>query len=368
MPKSSASDRPTDTTPPATTPRFVPSGVDAQSWMGFEQRIQERRFQALVEAMKTAIATGDAVGAHVALEEARELRPTAPGLETLAARIDAMRPMPPPPPPSTAPATRWRAASGVLLLLVGVSLLTGLEYMRQAADPDSDTASDVVSMRPPTLTNARPAASPAESAVATAPAMNMVDSDESRLPRGTSGFDVPAARDAGSNAGGNRVTPRALQPPAFERRPLPDGEVPDDFVYPSGRELPRGLSLQVLPIRSSASLPPAPARPDDSRVRETLNAYARAYGQLDAAAARQVWPSVDERALARAFAALSSQNLSFDDCHVDVQSATASASCRGRTSFTGAGGDARTEPRHWRFELRREGEEWKIETAEARRP
>jgi hypothetical protein len=38
------------------TKQFVPSGVDAQSWIGFEHRIQERRFNALVETITGAVA------------------------------------------------------------------------------------------------------------------------------------------------------------------------------------------------------------------------------------------------------------------------------------------------------------------------
>jgi hypothetical protein len=56
--------------------RYVPSGVNAQSWLGFEQRIQERRFHALLETMNHAISAGDAIAARVALEEARRNLPT----------------------------------------------------------------------------------------------------------------------------------------------------------------------------------------------------------------------------------------------------------------------------------------------------
>lgn len=108
---------------------------------------------------------------------------------------------------------------------------------------------------------------------------------------------------------------------------------------------------------------------DETGVAAVLTQYARAYGQLDAGAARAVWPSVDEQALARAFAGLTSQDVAFDDCRIDVQGATANASCRGTASYVGKVGDGapRTEAQTWRFELRRDGEAWKIENAEARR-
>src|SRR5678815_2112082 len=45
---------PTASAEPATgTPRFVPSGVNAASWLDFEQRIQERRFRALIAVSYT---------------------------------------------------------------------------------------------------------------------------------------------------------------------------------------------------------------------------------------------------------------------------------------------------------------------------
>jgi hypothetical protein len=127
---------------------------------------------------------------------------------------------------------------------------------------------------------------------------------------------------------------------------------------------------------SRPAAPPAPARltnasaDDQSQVADVLRQYARAYEALDANAARDVWPSVDRRALARAFENLRSQQLSLQDCEIDVRGATANASCRGQAQYVGkvGGGEPRIEPRTWRFELRREGEAWKIANAEARRP
>ncbi len=105
------------------------------------------------------------------------------------------------------------------------------------------------------------------------------------------------------------------------------------------------------------------------RVADVLRRYARAYGELDVSAAREVWPGVDQRALTRAFDGLASQTVSFDDCQIDVQGATANASCHGQASYVGKVGRGvpRTEPRTWRFQLRRDGETWKIANAEARR-
>jgi hypothetical protein len=110
----------------------------------------------------------------------------------------------------------------------------------------------------------------------------------------------------------------------------------------------------------------APARvSEDSRVTAVLNQYASAYGQLDAAAVRSIWPSVNESALARAFANLSSQSMSFDTCDVNVTGATARASCRGRASYVPKIGsqEKHNEPRTVQFELKRDGDNWKITRA-----
>jgi len=217
-----------------------------------------------------------------------------------------------------------------------------------------------------------------------------------------------------------RFTEPVLRPVTLIERTLPPiGEVPDDYVAPSAvpavrdmlppatqparpplpqpRDVPAASAslstalstatpsaLAASALTGASAAPPpggaasaasplaaavVPPRVDEHGVTQALNQYASAYGRLDAGAARAVWPSVDERALARAFAGLESQNVSFDSCDIDVRGTTANASCRGQASYVGKVGtrEPRTEPRQWRFELRRDGDAWKIESAEARR-
>src|SRR4051812_3797891 len=107
--------------------RFVPSGVNPQSWIGFEHRIQERRFKALVEAITNAVATRDGIAARMALEEARELRPGAPELQALAARVALL--------PTGAAAAEsaygwYRGLSAVAMFAVGIGLVAGIESFR----------------------------------------------------------------------------------------------------------------------------------------------------------------------------------------------------------------------------------------------
>jgi hypothetical protein len=118
--------------------------------------------------------------------------------------------------------------------------------------------------------------------------------------------------------------------------------------------------------RVAASADSAGAAATLSELAAVLRAYAQAYGALDIAATRQLWPGVDERALASAFESLASRSVAFEACDINVQGTTANASCRG-TASSGRVSDPRAEPRTWRFELRRDGQTWRIENAESRR-
>jgi len=99
-----------------------------------------------------------------------------------------------------------------------------------------------------------------------------------------------------------------------------------------------------------------------------LKQYELAYERLDADAVRAVWPSVDTRALARAFHDLKSQALVFDRCDVSVATMLASAACRGRATYeTRAGQQAtRTERLEWTFQLQKTNQAWRIVKASAR--
>jgi len=366
--------------------RFVPTGVNAQSWMGFEQRIQERRFRALVESMQSAIAAGDFAGARLALEEARELRPEAPELTQLESTIAAV----PLPAAAAASPLRSRALGAIGLLLMGISLLFGLEWMHPSEtvnsipqvmphEPDAIAPDDPL---PAIESDEEPIAKPPDEEHTPVP-IAAVNAIEFR-PRGTSGTVTRPRRSVDS-------------PP---RRDTRSGEIPDDYVVrptravlaehqPSARSTvtespvpaanlmtspppmtsPRPAASASVSNAASTTPPVALTSGEQGKVEDVLRRYARAYADLDAGAARAVWPTVDERALARAFQGLASQDVSFDTCDIQIRGAVANASCRGQASYVGKVGsrEPRTEARLWRFELRRDGEAWTIENAEARR-
>ncbi len=107
-------------------------------------------------------------------------------------------------------------------------------------------------------------------------------------------------------------------------------------------------------------------RPDDEAdIRSTLARFRTAYSQLNASAARDVWPSVDTRALERAFQSLKSQDLRFEHCSLTVTGARAQAACKGRAVYVPRIGDQspRGTSREWTFELRKADERWTIASA-----
>jgi hypothetical protein len=134
------------------------------------------------------------------------------------------------------------------------------------------------------------------------------------------------------------------------------------------------------PVRSQPIVQPPAAAPGvaestiqtrdiETEVRQALASYREAYANLDAVAARSIWPGVDERALARAFAGLKSQKLEFDRCDVDIRGTMATASCLGRAVYVQRVGrqDPQTESRRWVFTLRQASNGWRIEQTEIRR-
>ena len=102
--------------------------------------------------------------------------------------------------------------------------------------------------------------------------------------------------------------------------------------------------------------------------RDLLSGYRTAYESLDARLAKQVWPAVDERALARAFDGLESQAVTFDTCSVSPGDDRVVASCRGTATYVTRMGrrTSHTERRQWTFQLEKSGPGWVIESVEVR--
>ena len=124
----------------------------------------------------------------------------------------------------------------------------------------------------------------------------------------------------------------------------------------------------------STDVPAAPAaRPtardlDTRAIENVLGRYRSAFNALDAGAAAAVWPTVNQRNLAKAFERLDDQDLSFESCKIDVGGVHAEAACNGTARYVQKVGNRnpKAESRQWHFILRRASEGWVIDQLDAR--
>jgi hypothetical protein len=103
-------------------------------------------------------------------------------------------------------------------------------------------------------------------------------------------------------------------------------------------------------------------------VQAALSRYRRAFNTLDANAARDVWPTVNERTLSRAFERLEQQDVTFETCQLDIQNERAEARCSGTARYVPRVGSRtpRVDRREWRFSLVKSRDEWLIGAVDAR--
>ena len=101
---------------------------------------------------------------------------------------------------------------------------------------------------------------------------------------------------------------------------------------------------------------------ESSALAQVLGHYEQAYDRLDATRAAVIWPSVNERALSRAFARLQTQDLDFGNCTFAVSTSDAAARCAGVLRYARRIGDTalKTEQHVWTIEFARAGETWQI--------
>jgi len=136
-----------------------------------------------------------------------------------------------------------------------------------------------------------------------------------------------------------------------------------------------------LPAAVSASLPPqssgsaaasnasAIAGGDaQSAINDVLGRYRSAFGALDPAAVREVWPTVNQRTLEKAFRQLQQQDVAFFSCRLEVRGDLADAECVGTTTFVPKVGNRSPQsgPSQWNFSLSKGGRgTWQIEDVQA---
>lgn len=171
----------------------------------------------------------------------------------------------------------------------------------------------------------------------------------------------------------NRPSPRPAKPMVVARALERSTQKPQPWQPREQSSIPSAAPSPIVArtiVSPSAAAPSAaaavtvPSVSDEVLVRTMLERYRGAYERLDASAARQVWPGLDERRLARAFSTLKSQTLDFEDCSIDVGGARGVARCRGRATYVGrvGKGDPETQNRRWTFQIRKTGDNWAIDS------
>jgi hypothetical protein len=100
-------------------------------------------------------------------------------------------------------------------------------------------------------------------------------------------------------------------------------------------------------------------------VLQILREYTRAFERMDVQAAKAVWPSLDDRALQRAYQQLDGQHLQLASCGVSISGVDANARCRGNATYRPKVGSRvlHVTEREWTFNLSRGAGGWQIVNA-----
>lgn len=149
-----------------------------------------------------------------------------------------------------------------------------------------------------------------------------------------------------------------------------DDDAAGDIATPPDSEPAPGPSLSAPAAEATGPVTAAPRRDTAERdgISAALEHLQLAYARRDAALAKAVWPTVDERALARAFDGLRSQSVRFDRCQLTVAGSAGEVECRGITTYVPRVGGRyqRTESRQWTFRVQKGDDSWVITSAAAR--
>jgi hypothetical protein len=350
------------------------------------QGTKRRRVDRLIDAATLALDGGRQAQALATVAEIASLDPNNPQLAVLKTRLGHLAR------PESRHPGRWMGAAAMMVCGAFASYITYHAFEKQDSPQTPSSGASAL-----TTQFARP--------VSAVPGLSVVASTPYRLQDSVKTGDgrVLGERSAKGTAGSplEQSLASSLKPAAVSRRkplrsatrqPTTNGvatEAAAQESLPAAAAMPVAtsspLSSESAPV-SSARSPDVPALPasatnaltaipatsttnDERLVRGVLQRYREAYADLDARAARAVWPRVDEVALARAFDGLRSQQITFNDCNLELDGEAASAKCRGSMRYVPKIGsaDPRIEPRVWNFSLRKQGTDWTIESARAER-
>jgi hypothetical protein len=350
-----------------------------EGWARFEQRARERRAEKRLAAAQEALRAGRFAECRAALAELGELNPAHPDLARLTLQLTRAETSRRP------PGRAFAVAAAAFAVVMLAASWVGNSKLLQA---------------PPTVATAVPPTVPETPLAASEIVVDVpiATAGEPETPLADVVAEPPAALTAGP--GTSMVLAPPVVTPAVPTPPISappvratESSVPVPAAVPTELGLPASSAIEPTAIPPApspqrvASAPPAlattptPAAPapmdvapavvdDAARVRAVVEKYQTAYDRLDAGLVHDVWPGVNEAALARAFEGLQSQTLTFRACDIQLRGSAATVLCTGSTRYVPKVGsrEPRVEPLAWTFTLRkRANDEWQIESARAER-
>jgi hypothetical protein len=266
----------------------------------------------------------------------------------------------PRPRPQEARQTAQRLA-GVLTAAALVAASAGWTLYRVAMAPLPVEAGD----RPPVATALAPAAgAPTESPIARTPGATIIATYPVEQ------ADAPSA-DLESPSTLAPAVPLEPEPAVLttlaDTSAVPVVDVLPVAVAAPMASAPEGDALVAASVAAARPVA-APRYTPDASIRQLLQRYEDAYDHRDVQTAATLWPSLDQRALTRAFASLDRQDVSFDRCDIDASEERGSAVCVGTVRYVpSVGRGTEKEGRiTWTFDLTRSGEDWRIAGLRAR--
>jgi hypothetical protein len=151
--------------------------------------------------------------------------------------------------------------------------------------------------------------------------------------------------------------PQLTEAPRALERPVPAPAIlrRADNVEADVAPVPRSVGRE-------ARLSSNGAISEEELVQRLLEDFTGAYGRLDVSATKAVWPTVDGKALKRAFDQLSSQHLTLQACGITISGSTANARCRGSATYQPRIGtrSVQVASREWTFDLSKQDTAWRI--------
>jgi hypothetical protein len=171
--------------------------------------------------------------------------------------------------------------------------------------------------------------------------------------------------------------PRAEDVPEAEHDPVDTVEVklperPSDKPLIMAA-LPLSVPAAALPTREVTESRTSDVAPDIQKqkeiVLEVLHRYTRSFETMDVRATKAVYPSVDDRALQKAYRALDGQQVRLSNCGVSIDGPDANARCRGNATYRAKVGSRTVHLTNleWMFSLSRDDAGWQIVNANATR-